>query len=190
MKNLKISLLAIIAMASFSSCSSDDDVLTPVNEEEVITTITATFTPQTGGTPIILKSQDLDGDGPEAPVLTVSGDFTTGMTYNGTVTFFNELANPVEDITEEVQEEGDEHQIFFQENGVGNITYTDEDVNGNPIGLNFTFEASETAASGNFTITLIHEPNKTAQGVSDGDITNAGGSTDAIATFSVNVTQP
>ena len=189
MKNLKISLLALVAMVSFSSCSSDDDAPVPVNEEEVITTVTATFTPQGGGTAVILTSRDLDGDGPDAPVLSVSGDFTTGTMYNGNITFLNELVNPAEDITEEVQEEGEEHQVFFQQNGLGDIVYADEDANGNPIGLAFTFEASETETSGNLTITLRHEPNKTAEGVSNGDITNAGGSTDAIATFNVSVSQ-
>lgn len=187
MKNLKISVLAIIATVSFTSCSSDDDNLVPVNEEEVITTLTATFTPQGGGTAIVLQSQDLDGDGPDAPVITVSGDFAVGTTYTGTVTFLNELANPVDNITEEVLEEGDEHQIFFLQSNLGTFTYDDQDVNRNPIGLHFTYNASETATSGDLTIVLRHEPNKTAEGVSNGDITNAGGGTDASATFSINV---
>lgn len=190
MKNLKISLLALIATVSFTSCSSDDDALVPVNEEEVITTITATFTPQGGGEAIILQSRDLDGDGPDAPVVTVSGDFTAGINYNGTVVFLNELANPTEDITEEIHEEGDEHQLFYQQNGLGTFAYADEDINGNPIGLQFTYEASATATSGNLTITLRHEPNKDAEGVSNGIITNAGGNTDATVTFTINVAQP
>lgn len=190
MKNLKISLLALVATLSFTSCSSDDDALVPVNEEEVITTVTATFTPQGGGTPVTLTSCDLDGDGPDAPILTVSGDFAVGTNYNGTVTFLNELANPAENITEEITEEGDEHQIFFQQNGLGTFTYADEDVNGNPIGLQFTYEAAQAETSGNLTITLRHEPNKNAEGVSNGIITNAGGSTDATVTFAVNVVQP
>ncbi|RYD86178.1 MAG: type 1 periplasmic binding fold superfamily protein, partial [Sphingobacteriales bacterium] len=127
MKNLKISALALVTLISFASCS-DDDAATPVNEEEVITTITATFTPAAGGTPIVLTSRDLDGDGPDAPVVTVSGNFATGASYNGSVTFLNELTSPAENITEEIHEEGDEHQLFYQ--GVGIFTYTDADVNG------------------------------------------------------------
>ena len=43
------------------------------------------------------------------------------------------------------------------------------------------------AASGNITIILRHEPVKDAEGVSDGDITNAGGETDISVTFPVVV---
>ena len=188
MRKLKFSALALISFIGFTSCSSDDEA-TFVNEEEVITTLTATFTPTAGGETVVLTSRDLDGDGPEAPVLTVIGDFVAGATYNGGVTFLNETESPAENITEEVHEESDEHQIFFQQNGLGTFTYTDQDVNNNPVGLNFTFVATDTPTTGNITITLIHEPNKNAEGVSEGDITNAAGSTDATATFEVAVVE-
>jgi len=186
MKNLKISALALITIITFSSCSSDDTA-TLVNEEEVITTITATFTPQNGGTSIVLTSRDLDGDGPDKPVVTVSGNFATGAVYNGAVTFLNELEDPAGNITEEVFEEGHEHQIFFTQAGLGTFAYADTDVNGNPIGLKFTYTATPNAATGNLTIRLIHEPNKDAEGVANGVITNAGGSTDAEEVFNVSV---
>ncbi|PZR20532.1 MAG: type 1 periplasmic binding fold superfamily protein [Flavobacterium psychrophilum] len=186
MKNLRISALALITIISLSSCSSDDTA-TIVNEEEVITTVTATFTPEAGGTPIVLTSRDLDGDGPDAPVVTVSGNFATGTAYNGTVTFLNELETPAGNITEEIFEEGHEHQIFFQQNGLGIFTYNDTDVNGNPIGLKFKYTAAANAATGNLTLTLRHEPNKDGEGVANGNITNAGGSTDAEVVFNVSV---
>jgi hypothetical protein len=186
MKNLKISALALITIITFSSCSSDDTA-TLVNEEEVISTVTATFTPQGGGTPIVLTSRDLDGDGPDAPVVTVSGNFAAGAAYNGTVTFLNELETPAGNITEEVFEEGHEHQIFFTQAGLGTFAYADTDVNGNPIGLSFTYTATPNTATGNLTIRLIHEANKDAEGVSQGIITNAGGSTDAEVVFNLSV---
>lgn len=187
MKNLRISALAVLTALTFASCSDDDNTATIVNEEEVITTVTATFTPQAGGTPVILKSQDLDGDGPNAPAVTVSGSFAAGAVYTGAVTFLNELANPAGNITVEIMEEGDEHQLFFSQVGLGTITYTDVDVNGKPIGLNFSYTATAVPANGNLTITLRHEPNKDAQGVAGGNIANAGGSTDAEVTFAVSV---
>ncbi|GGB86800.1 hypothetical protein GCM10007424_28590 [Flavobacterium suaedae] len=188
MRKLKFSALALISFIGFTSCSSDDEA-TFINEEEVITTITATFTPIAGGETVVLTSRDLDGDGPDAPVLTVLGDFVVGTTYTGGVTFLNETESPAENITEEVYEEGDEHQIFYQTGGVGTVTYTDQDINNNPIGLSFTFVANQTATTGNFTVTLRHEPNKDGEGVAEGDITNAGGSTDATATFEVAVVE-
>lgn len=187
MKNLRISALALITIITFSSCSDDDNTAAIVNEEEVITTITATFTPQGGGTAIVLSSRDLDGDGPAAPVVSVSGNFAAGAVYSGKVTFLNELETPAGNITEEVFEEGHEHQIFYQQSGLGSFAYADTDVNGKPIGLSFTYTAAATPVTGNLTVTLRHEPNKDAQGAAQGIITNAGGGTDAEETFSVSI---
>lgn len=182
MKHLKLTSFALLAFTLFS-CSNDDSG--PVNEEEVITTIRVTLT--NGGNTITLQSQDLDGDGPNAPVVTVSGNLDTSTTYLGSVEFLNELENPVEDITAEVEEEGVDHQLFFElTNSLGTITYDDVDDNGNPIGLEFTL-VTGNAGTGTLTLTLRHEPNKEASGVSDGDITNAGGSTDAEVSFPITV---
>jgi len=107
-------------------------------------------------------------------------------TYNGSLEFLNELESPADDITKEVLEEGDEHQVFYQV-ATGNfaVQYNDQDLNGNPIGLSTTFESNTNG--GDLTIVLRHEPNKTAAGVSTGDITNAGGETDIQVVFPVNV---
>lgn len=187
MKQFKITVLALITIVSFASCSDDDSVAPPVNEEEVITTVTVTFTPMNGGTAVVLTSRDLDGDGPNAPVVTASGNLIAGITYDGRVTFLNELASPIEDITEEIDAEGDKHQIFYQQTGLGDFTYLDEDANGNPIGLHFIYTAPGITANGPLTVTLRHEPNKIAEGVAQGIITNAGGATDAEVTFNVVV---
>jgi len=187
MKNFRIHALALVTLVTFASCSDDDSATVPVNEEEVITTVTATFTPAGGGTAVTLTSRDLDGDGPQAPQNTVSGNFTAGTTYTGAVTFLNELTTPAGNITEEVHEEGVDHQLFFQQSGLGTFTYSDLDANGRPIGLAFKYVAVATPASGNLTITLRHLPNKAGANVSDGVITNAGGGTDAEAVFAVTV---
>ena len=71
MKNVKFLATAIFATVLFVSCSNDDDTPEPVNEEEVITTLTVTLSPNGGGTAITLQTRDLDGDGPNAPVVTV-----------------------------------------------------------------------------------------------------------------------
>lgn len=183
MKNLKLIALLVIPVLFSTSCSNDD---APVNEEEVITTVRTTLTG--GGQVITLTSRDLDGDGPNAPVVTVSGNLVAGTTYTGSTEFLNELESPAEDITIEVQEEGADHQVFYQlASTVGTITYTDTDANGKPIGLNFTLVAGTSGSTGTLTVTLRHLPNKTATGVAAGDITNAGGNTDAAVTFSVAV---
>ena len=186
LKILSIALTSII----IASCSSDDDTPIPVNEEEVITTVIATFTPVDVGTTVTLTSKDLDGDGPNSPEVTISGPFSSNTTYNGAIQFLNELASPAEDITEEVEEEGLEHQVFYNiTSGIGEMTYNDEDTNGNPIGLSVIFQTitSNDPINGTITITLRHEPNKGGEGVSNGDITNAGGETDAQVSYNVSL---
>lgn len=183
MKNLKLIGLLVIPVLFSTACDNDD---APVNEEEVITTVTTTLLG--GGRTITLTSRDLDGEGPNAPVVTVSGNLTAGITYTGSTKFLNELVNPAEDITEEVEEEGTEHQVFYQlPSSVGTVTYTDTDANGRPIGLNFTLVAATSGSTGTLIVTLRHELNKSATGVAGGDITNAGGSTDATVSFPVAV---
>jgi len=180
MKNFKIITLALSALVLFSSCNNDDEVI-PVNEEELITTVRVTLLG--GGQTITMTSTDLDGDGPALPSLVISGNLIANTTYAGTVKFLNELQTPVADITAEVEAEGVDHQVFYQlPAALGTITYTDLDVNGNPIGLNFSY-LTGNAGTGNLTVTLRHLPNKTASGVSTGNIANAGGSTDAEVSF-------
>ncbi len=183
MKNLKLIALLVIPVLFSTACDNDD---APVNEEEVITTVRVTLVG--GGQTIILESRDLDGDGPD---LTPPGGATlvAGTTYTGTTTFLNELTNPVDNITEEVEEEGAEHQVFYQlQSTLGAITYnlTDVDVNGKPIGLKFTLVAG-SIGNGDLTVTLRHDLNKSAAGVASGNIANAGGSTDAAVSFPIVV---
>jgi hypothetical protein len=191
MKNLKITALALVAVLAFSSCSKDDNVTPPVNENELITTITAIYTPQGGGTTVTLQYKDLDGDGPNAPVVTVSGPFAQSKTYDGAVTFKNEAANPVINLTPEIITEGVDHQLFYQKTGTLNaFTYgtaaSNFDVNGKVIGLQSVFTTTGVA-TGTLKITLIHQPNKSGVNVAAGDITNAAGSTDAEVTFNIEV---
>jgi hypothetical protein len=191
MKRIHFLALSLAVVTLLPSCSDDDSAPQIVNEEEVITTVTATFTPVGGGNTVTLMSRDLDGDGPDAPVVTVSGPFTTNKTYNGTVTFLNELQNPAGNITEEIEEEGVEHQLFFLQAGtLGTFAYADEDANGHPVGLGFTYNSAAAPATATLSIVLRHEPNKSASGVANGDITNAGGATDALVNFPVSVVAP
>lgn len=181
MKNLKFMAFALTALLTFNSCSNDD---APVIEEELITTATVTFVG--GGQTITLTSRDLDGDGPNPPVISVSGNFAPSTTYTGSVVFLNESENPAEDVTLEIAEKDVEHQVFYRvSNNLGNFTYTDLDSNGRPLGLTFTFVTGANLGTGNLTVTLRHLLNKNASGVASGDITNAGGSTDIEVTFPI-----
>ena len=183
MKTIQLFTLFALGTILLSSCSDDDENPEPVNEEETITTIIVTLSGGMNGD-IILRSQDLDGDGPDAPVVTVSNDLEGNITYTGTIQFLNETEEPIDDITEEVQEEDDEHQVIYSSTGsIGNVTTTDVDGDGNPLGLNFEL-ATNTAGPASLTVTLRHEPNKP----NDGTLAGAGGETDATATFDLLIT--
>ncbi|QBA63440.1 type 1 periplasmic binding fold superfamily protein [Muriicola soli] len=183
MKTVKILTLLMLGGTLLTSCSDDDPAPEPINEEEIITTLTVTLTPDGGGTTVTLQSQDLDGDGPNAPVVTVSGDLVAGTTYNGGIVVLNETETPAENITEEVEEEDDEHQFFYTVGGGLDVTteYANFDGNGNPLGTEFTL-ISGAASSGTLAFTLRHEPTKPNTGLAD-----AGGETDIAVTFNVTV---
>ena len=181
MNKFYITILILTGITVFVSCSDDDDPPAPVNEEEVITTMNVTLT--ASGSTITLQSQDLDGDGPNAPTISVSGDLMANTTYSGTIELLNETESPAEDITEEVKAEDDEHQFLFVTTGaIADVVYTDQDDDGNPVGITFTLNTSD-AGSATLQITLRHEPTKP----NDGTLAGAGGETDIAQTFNLTV---
>jgi len=189
MSNKIYLFLAILISAGLAGCSDDepDDPIIP-NEEELITTLIYELIEDGGTDTVRFEFRDLDGEGGDAPI--VSADtLKANTTYTGSVMFLNEQEDPAEDITEEVEEEADEHQVFYSSSANGvSIVYSagDVDGNGNPIGLMTDFITTDST-DGMLKITLRHEPDKMANGVSDGDITNAGGQTDIEVDFNVHI---
>ena len=182
MKTMKrCSMYALLAIAMIG-CSDDDATPEPVNEEEVITTVILTLTPESGDQ-VVLTTQDLDGDGPDEPVTTVSGSFSENTEYQGAVRFLNQTETPAEEITDEVLEEADEHQVFYTTTEGLNIqtTYEDQDSQGNPLGLQITLTTG-AASEGSLTVTLRHEPVKPNDGLD-----SAGGETDIATSFDVSI---
>lgn len=184
MKAIKFLTMAFVASLLFISCD-DDDQPDDVHEEELITEIIVTLVPNGGGTTVTMTATDLDGEeGPNPPVYDVTGPLVSGVTYMGSIEFWNTTEDPAEDITEEVGEEADEHQVFYIPNGTLEVTvdYVDMDANNNPVGLDFTVNAG-AASNGTLNVVLRHEPNKP----NDGTLADAGGSTDVDVTFDVEV---
>ena len=168
----------------FASCN-DNEEMEVENEEEIITTLTYTLT-STDNEVAILTFRDLDGDGSGAADITVS-NLTANTTYQGFIVLLNESETPAENISEEVAEEDDDHQFFFAVSDAElSVDYVDADGNGNPLGLATTLTTGD-AGTGTLTVTLRHEPNKTADGVAGGDISNAGGETDIEVTFPITI---
>ncbi|MFQ3352201.1 MAG: hypothetical protein ACI914_001461 [Candidatus Marivariicella framensis] len=182
MKTNNFSPFILALILSFTSCSKDDDPAPEVvNEEEVITTLEVTL--NSGSSTIIMKYQDLDSDGPNEPVITISGNLTSGTTYVGLIRVLNELESPAEDITEEVEEEDLDHQFFYTVGSGLDLTteYSNFDSAGNNLGTKFNLTAG-SASSGSLTFSLVHEPTKPNTGLA-----SAGGETDIQAIFNITI---
>ena len=191
MKKQTFLLPLLILSLIFTGCSDDDDHddhSHPVNEEEVITTVEVTLSDGTNS--YVLIWEDLDGDGPDLPIIT--GATIPSNSYDAEIQLYNKTLDPTDDeyvVTTEILEEDVDHQFFFNaSNGLNvfDFVYVDADVDGNPIGQQFIIE-DVSGSGGDLNIVLLHEPNKNADGVSDGDITNAGGDTDIDITFPIIV---
>jgi len=178
-------LWTLLIVAALVTGCRDDEEPDVVNEPEVITDVTLVFT-AADGTVVRASAQDPDGEGVEELEILDEITLKTGTTYTLTYEIFNNLDTPGEDIGEEIEEEDDEHQIFFSftegafANPTGNgnidnasdpINYNDADDNNRPVGLNTTWETGSSAVTGTFTAKLQHQPDvKTDDsGANDGD---------------------
>jgi len=108
MKRGAMFLGALSLSAALAACGQDPGA---PHEHEVINTVTLTFKPEAGGSPVVAKFNDADGDGAAAPVIdTIS--LAAGK-YDLDVTFENTLETPNEDITLEIMDEADQHFVFL-----------------------------------------------------------------------------
>jgi len=193
-------LLVPLAFAACNDTTNPEEI----NVNEVITTVALAFTPSAGGAPLEFRWADPENDG--SPVIDdiVLSDADD---YDLAVSFLNELEDPPEDITEEVDAESDQHQVFFTGTAVESestganpgasitIAYADTDANGLPLGLATTVTTLGTGM-GTLVVTLRHMPpeNDTAvkvdglaEQVATGGISSLPGDTDAGVTFDVEV---
>ena len=200
--------LSILTAAVFVSaaltfgCADDDSPTGPTDpeehedddhgpgEEELITTLALTLTPSGGGSPITVRFRDLDGEGGNAPVVDVLS-VTAGTDYNGMVQVLNETETPPEDITEEVEEEAEAHQFFFETLGgfsAATVEYADKESDygtytgaDHPVGVAFTLSVPDNAQNGQLRVILSHFDEAPKDGVSRSD------ETDIDVTFNVLV---
>lgn len=172
LKKLTITLIAFSIVAlTLNSCKptcekNPDDVECIQNDEEVITTVQLIMRDSATGFVVdTFQWKDADGDGAGAPTIDQI-TLNANTTYLVGVQVLNELANPAEDITTEIQEEANDHQFFFNTHDVVlAITYDDQDSNNPalPVGLR-TIWRTGASGSGNTHLTLKHQP-----GIKDGN---------------------
>ncbi|HZY82760.1 MAG TPA: hypothetical protein VFE50_24725 [Cyclobacteriaceae bacterium] len=197
-KNSIFLYAAILILLILPGCDNND----PQKEDvpEMITKATLTFTP-TSGTPIVATATDPDGEGVQSIKTDGPIVLKKSTSYTLSINLINGLAQPTDDeydISNEVEEEGDEHMFFFgwtgdafsQPEGNGNIdvradpvNYTSLDEKGLPLGLTTSWRTADIATQGaTFRVLLKHQPNLKTSSSSSND-----GETDLDVSFSLKV---
>lgn len=154
--------ILFISSILLSACKRDkDDVANPQkpDEQELITTIKVSFKKSPASTDsLVFVWQDPDGDGGILPVVDPI-QITTEYTYLS-VRVLNE-SNPmnVDDISEEIYDNGFEHQLFYTTGtNYMDLSYLDMDNNGVPIGLKMGLSSLTNVSSSTLRIILKHQP--------------------------------
>jgi hypothetical protein len=184
-----VALLSMILL--MQGCKDHDDVVNPVNEVELLTTMRLSFAKWDelgipSQLPVEFIWRDEDGSGnPEIEVI----ELEPNATYTLNISVLDESKVPAIEITNQIMAEADKHQFFFELSPTDVLwEYHDSDANAQPVGLETIFITGEPE-TGLLTVILRHEPNKSAEGVQDGDITNAGGETDIQAEFPITIAE-
>lgn len=174
-------LIALLLCLSFITACNDQEVIIE-NQEELITSLILRLEPLSGGSALEFSFSDIDGDGGEEPVIN-SPVLPSGTEFDATLILLDESGAFAEDVTIEIQEEAEDHQVFYiAENADLDVAYLDQDADGNPIGVR-TRMTTGVPGSGTLQVILRHEADKFASGVDQGLIENAGGETDIQVSF-------
>lgn len=175
----KIVQLNVLTILGFFLTQCEKETPEMVNEEELITSVTLSISTTNESSQTIRWVQ-----GKQAPEITLKSD----TTYAVEISFLDESdPTDVENITEEVIEEADEHLVYYDNNLEGlNIQSAANDVKdskGVAIGIRTQWQTGAGGALGALRVYLVHEPvSKTAN-------TRAavGGETDVEVDFSIRI---
>lgn len=164
-------------MLQLSACKRDDgepDDPHDHNEEELITSVELHITESGSGNHFMATWSDLDGAGGESPKID-SIFLDTNSIYSVSIEFLDESDGHAHDLTDEIEEEADEHIICF-ESATTDLSVNRTDSDGiYEIGLESEWTTKD-ASSSSIRISLKHQPE-----VKDGTCTP--GETDVEVTF-------
>lgn len=184
-QTIKFGFLTLACATIITSCNKKTDPPTP-DEQELITTVKIQLLEEFSSFVQTYEYKVENGFGGSGGTIKIDSiKLKPNTKYDAVLTVLNEKATPIEDITEEIIEESNDHLFFFTSNpstGNGSISVNsgNKDKTGNP--LNQTFKLTTGSnGQGKFQIVLLHEPaNKNAT-----SLEAAGGETDLDATFPV-----
>lgn len=168
-------------------CKKEEQVVSPpLPGNEFVTTVKLELINNASNDTVIAIWRDLtpEDSNPADTSLAVL-NLKENSTYKATLYLLDETKTPAEDITEEIKERANYHQLFyFPSNNLGAnllVNVTDSDTNSPPLPLGVTSNfITNSAASGKVNVILKHQPN-----VKNG--TFAPGSTDIDVNFQVNI---
>jgi hypothetical protein len=154
-------LLLAIACSDVENPGDDVDG----HDHGLVTTLELSFAPDAGGEALVFSWSDPENDGDPVvdPIVLPEGEYALS------IALWNELEDPADDVTAEVEAEGEEHQLFLTGSGVQSeatgdnpaalldVAYGDEDAGGLPLGLEHSVA---TLATGDreLLVTLRHLP--------------------------------
>lgn len=154
MKNV-LNFLAILVVLTLAitSCKKEKTEEED-NDNEMITTVRVQLTEEGTSNVLTFNWKDIDGQGGEAPVI---DDIVlkANTVYTASLVFLDESKTPAENITEEIEEEGDVHRIYYNTPTGLTVGNLDTDENGLPLGINSTWTTTN-AATGTLQIILRH----------------------------------
>ena len=173
-------------LISFLACSGvkDPHDHDHDHDHEVITRIVLDFTDSTGGTQQVSWSDpENEGNPIVDDILLIDAE-----TYDVQVSFWNDLSDPVEEISPEIVDEADEHQVFTMAPSFVDVAIIDTDLNGLDLGLEQEWSTTGTG-SDTLTLGLRHMPLEDGVSVktADLDIDNLPGAWDVNIDFSITV---
>ncbi|GCD76757.1 hypothetical protein JCM31826_02390 [Thermaurantimonas aggregans] len=180
-------LLAISLTILLSNACKKEKPEVP-KENELITTLE--FLLKNSENPadsVVLRFFDLDGMGGIPPQVSQVGEIKANQAYRGSLNLWDETQTPPGNVNVEILATAKDHQFFYiPEEIEAQFIYKDFDPNGKPLGL-LVDVITGNPSSGSLRIVLRHYPDKNAPDVAQGNIENAGGSTDIEAVFPIEI---
>lgn len=154
------------------------------HDHEVITRIVLDFTDSNGDTQQVTWSDpENDGDPVVDDIVLLDSE-----TYDVQVSFWNDMSEPAEEITPEIVDEADEHQVFVTPPSFVDVVNIDTDENGLELGLEQEWSTTSTG-SDTLTLGLRHMPleDGVSVKVEDMDLANLPGAWDVNIDFTITV---
>lgn len=143
----------------FTSCKKVDEAQNN-SDHSAITTLILSFK-QAGVVKYTATFDDPDGIGGNNPIKFDTIKLNTNQTYQAEIILQNKTSGTVKDMTAEIKAAGREHEFFYiSSNSSINITKTDVDILGHPLGFNTTWTTTIPTPTNTSTvkIQLKHKP--------------------------------